>query len=143
MKVKPNWNELEARLDFASLDQKLRNLIASGQLKRTKTASDLLDKVKDALIQARAKGVSIATLAAFLKENGLPVSEPTLRHYLRAQGVKKRMRRTKPHSQSAKPLAPVSSASIKTEPQTAGTHPPKAPLNMRHCGPRIADPKNL
>ncbi len=143
MKAKPNWNELEARLDFTNIEQKLRNLIADGKLKRKKSASDLLDKVKDALIHARAKGVSIAALAAFLKENGLPVSEPTLRHYLRAQGVNRRMRRTKPHSQSAKPLAPVSSASIEAEPQTAITHAPNAPLNLRHRGPRIADPKNL
>jgi hypothetical protein len=148
VKAKPNWNELEACLDFASIDQKLRNLITSGKLKRKKSASDLLDKVKDALIQARANGVSFAALAAFLKENEVPVSEPTLRHYLRAQGVSKRVRRRKTNSQSAGNLpSPVAASAAfvpaKAEPQpTIATLPPPS-LKIRQRGPRIADAKNL
>ncbi len=148
MKAKPNWNELEARLDFTNIDQKLRNLIADGKLKRKKSASDLLDKVKDALIQARANGVSFAALAAFLKENGLPVSEPTLRHYLRAQGVNRRMRRRKTNSQSANASSRRAAASDASLPTKAELQPPLATpavssWRMRERGPRIADVKNL
>jgi hypothetical protein len=95
MKEKCNWNEIEARLNFESVCQKLLNLSASGKLKRRKSAGDLLDKVKDALLKARSDGVSIASLASFLTENGLPVSEPTLRNYLHAQGAHKRRWRRK------------------------------------------------
>jgi hypothetical protein len=88
MKSKPNWSEIEGRIDFGSVNQKLAQFAASGAGRR-KTVADLLDKVKDALLQARSNGVSYRALAAFLKESGLPVSEPTLRQYLSAQGAGK------------------------------------------------------
>jgi hypothetical protein len=74
MQEKRNWNLIEARLNFEDVRQKLLNLSASGNLKRRKSASDLLDRVKDALLKARSDGVSVTALAAFLSENGLPVS---------------------------------------------------------------------
>ena len=105
MKQKCNWNQIEARVNFEDVRQGLLNLSASGKLKRRKSASDLLDKVKDALLKARSDGVSIATLAAYLTENGLPVSEPTLRNYLHAQGAHKRRWRRKAAT-TATPSAP-------------------------------------
>ncbi len=66
MKEKPNWTEIETRLDFESVSQKLLNLSAAGKLKRRKCASDLLDKVKDALLKARADGerANLTTVSA-------------------------------------------------------------------------------
>jgi len=153
MKQKPNWSEIEARLDFESVSEKLRNLSASGKLQRRKSASDLLDKVKDALLKARADGVGFAALAAFLTESGLPVSEPTLRQYLHAQGAGKRQSRRKiavnakpnavsqPKAEPKPEATPMSDLIEERRPETALSSRASSPL--RPNGPCIADPKNL
>ena len=155
MKEKPNWTEIESRLDFESVSQKLLNLSAAGKLKRRKCASDLLDKVKDALLKARADGVSFAALAAFLTENGLPVSEPTLRQYLHAQGADKRRSRRKtavalkpntqqqpkPQPEPKPETKPVQNLIDQSRADTALS--PRGSLGERIRGPRIADPRNV
>jgi len=160
MKEKCNWNEIEARLDFESVRQKLLNLSASGKLKCRKSASDLLDKVKDALLKARGDGVSITALAAFLTENGLPVSEPTLRNYLHAQAVAKKQPRRKSVTTSkpgvqkpqpkpqpeAQPEPKAETRTIQTlidQPRAEATLSELGTFERRSRGPRIADPKNL
>jgi hypothetical protein len=159
MKEKPNWTEIETRLDFESVSQKLLNLSAAGKLKRRKSASDLLDKVKDALLKARADGVSFATLAAYLTENGLPVSEPTIRQYLHAQGADKR----RPRRKIAVALKPDTQQQPKPQPEPQpeprpetkpvqnliersradAPLPPRRSLGERIRGPRIADPRTV
>jgi hypothetical protein len=160
MKSKPNWSEIEGRIDFGSVNQKLAQFAMSGAGRR-KTVTDLLEKVKDALIQARSNGVSYRALAAFLKESGLPVSEPTLRQYLSAQGASKvragrahakkpGANRSAPNAQparesqerkaepSAQPLPSSPVVASKPEPQ-----PEREPWPPRGRGPRVADVKNL
>jgi hypothetical protein len=157
MQEKRNWNLIEARLNFEDVRQKLLNLSASGNLKRRKSASDLLDRVKDALLKARSDGVSITALAAFLTENGLPVSEPTLRNYLHAQGAinRRRHRKTvavskpgvqepqhKPQSPALpepKPETPTAQSLID---QRRAEAAPTTSYRRRE-GPHIADPKNV
>ena len=152
-----NWNLIESRLNFEDVRQKLLNLSASGKLKRRKNASDLLDRVKDALLKARSDGVTITALAAFLSENGLPVSEPTLRNYLRAQGAinRRRHRKTvavsKPSVQEPQPK-PQPPALPEPKPETTTAQSlidqrrveagPSTSYRRRE-GPRIADPKNV
>jgi len=155
MKEKPNWTEIESRLDFESVSQKLLDLSAAGKLKRRKSASDLLDKVKDALLKARADGVSFATLATYLTENGLPVSEPTLRQYLHTQGAdKKRSRRKaaaalKPNTQQQPEPQPEPRPETKPvqnlceQSRADAPLPPRQSLGERIRGPRIADPRTI
>ncbi len=159
MKPKPNWTEIESRLDFESVSQKLLNLSAAGKLKRRKSASGLLDKIKDALLKARADGVSFATLAAYLTENGLPVSEPTLRQYLHAHGADKRRSRRKarvalkPETQQQPKPQPEPQPEPKPETKSIqnlieqsradAPLPPCRSLGERIRGPRIADPRTL
>jgi hypothetical protein len=164
MKEKRNWNLIEARLNFEDVRQKLLNLSASGKLKRRKSAGDLLDKVKDALLKARGDGVSIAALGAYLTENGLPVSEPTLRNYLHAQGAYKRRPRRKAAG-AVTPTVPAAQPAAKPKPHSEAKPGPKpkentiqslidqrraeaaspsAPISYRRSdGPHIADVKNL
>ena len=156
MKSKPNWSEIEGRIDFGQVSQKLTQFAASGAGRR-KTVVDLLDKVKDALMQARSNGASYRAMATFLNESGLPVSEPTLRQYLKTQGGGKRPRarntasnRSEPNTQipretqehkvqpQAQPPQPSDAATRKPEEQ-----PVREPWTPRTRGPRIADPKNL
>jgi hypothetical protein len=147
MKEKPNWTEIESRLDFESVSQKLLNLSAAGKLKRRNTG--LYD----------ADGVSFATLAAFLTENGLPVSEPTLRQYLHAQGADKRRSRRKtavalkPNTQQQpkpqpepqpEPRPETKSVQSLIDQRRADTAlSPRGSLGERIRGPRIADPRNV
>jgi len=157
MKPKPNWSEIENRIDFGSVNQKLAQFATSGAGRR-KTVSILLDKVKDALIQARSQGASYRALAAFLKESGLPVSEPTLRQYLSAQGAAKKVRavkklganRSAPNAQpgcetpsgKAEPPAQQPQPSPVAVPKPEA-QPAREPWTSRPRGPRIADPSNL
>ena len=103
MRSQVNVEEVEKRVDFESVSERLMQLSESGGLKRRKTIADLLDKVKPALEQAREKNVSFAALAEFLKDSGIPVSEPTLRQYLRGKEPRKSARGKKKRATEAKP----------------------------------------
>ena len=145
MKTKTNWDEIESKLNFASIDQQLRELVTKGKLNRRRSVSDLLDKVKDALIAARNQGASFAALSAFLKDNGLPVSEPTLRHYVRKQNAAGRPIRRKRAVKAIKSTAAIAASSPQlTEMKHQTTASAAAPqLKARERGPRIPDPKTL
>ena len=95
MRAKLNVEELEKKIDFESVSNRLLTLSEHGELKRRKTIADLLDKVRPALEQARERKVSFAALTQFLSESGIPVSEPTLRQYLRGIAKKKGRKKTK------------------------------------------------
>ena len=122
--------------------------------------SDLLDKVKGALLKARESGASFAALTAFLRECGIPVSEATLRQYVRAQGGSKKLRRkaaaksvNAPKAEPAAASKSISETKVRIETQTvkdrieenrAANEPAvRDPFAPRVRGPRIADPKNV
>ena len=93
MKEKPNYAELEKRIDFTALAGRLGQLTEADNPQR-KTVFTLLDKVREQILEARRnRKVSYQVLAKELTSAGIPVSEPTLRKYLRAQGVEKKPRR--------------------------------------------------
>jgi hypothetical protein len=152
MKQKPNWSEIESRTDFGSVNLKLEQFATSGAGRR-KTVADLLDKVNDALLQARGSGVSYRALAAFLKENGMPVSEPLLRQYLRRHGANKtratRAPAGKPGAQRAAANASPAletreqKAPVKSAPYVPKVRPLAETDPWEHQGPRIADPSTL
>jgi hypothetical protein len=93
MKEKPNYAELEKRIDFTALGGRLGQLTEADNPQR-KTVFTLLDKVREQILEARRnRKVSYQVLARELTSAGIPVSEPTLRKYLRVQGVEKKPRR--------------------------------------------------
>jgi hypothetical protein len=137
MKPKPNWNEIEERTDFGSVSEKLTQFGASGAGRR-KTVNDLLDKVKDALLEARSNGASYRALAAFLNSNGLPVSEPTLRQYLRTRCV------TSPPSRRKKARVTVSPLKAPHRANKPAPEPIRPQRSERQSGgPRIANINDL
>ena len=160
MKTTAKMEELERSIDFESVSKRLLDLTENGGFKRRKTVADLLDKVKGALLKARESGASFAALTAFLRECGIPVSEATLRQYLRAQGGSKKLRRKSAFKSVTEPAAAPTAApkvfgetKVRIETQTVkdrieenragnapAAHDPFAP---RVRGPRIADPKNV
>jgi ribosome-binding protein aMBF1 (putative translation factor) len=116
MKEKPNYAELEKRIDFTALAGKLGQLTEADN-PQPKTVFTLLDKVREQIVAARRnRNVSYQVLAKELTSAGIPVSEPTLRKYIRAQGGEKKPRHKaapKTGNGDGKPAAPVANAETK------------------------------
>ena len=124
MKEKPNYAELEKRVDFTALAGRIGQLTEQDNPQR-KTVFTLLDKVREQILAARrTRNVSYQVLAKELTSAGIPVSEPTLRKYIRAQGVATKPRKKvapKTGNGDGKPAAPA--AGSETKPATpARTH---------------------
>ncbi|HUK83217.1 MAG TPA: hypothetical protein VLZ12_11370 [Verrucomicrobiae bacterium] len=87
-----NVEEIKRRVDYKSLAQEIIMLSQAGGLKRLTPVVELLNPVKDSLIVARQNNASIRSLAMFLQQRGVPISEASLRRYLREQmnGAKRR-----------------------------------------------------
>ena len=121
MKEKPNYAELEKRIDFTVLAGRLGQLSEQDNPKR-KTVFTLLDKVREHILAARrTRNVSYQVLARELTGAGLTVSEPTLRKYIRTQtGAKKPRNKVAPKTGSGggKPTTPAASA--ETKPAASG-----------------------
>ena len=122
MKEKPNYAELEKRIDFTALAGRLGQLTEQDNPQR-KTVFTLLDKVREPILSARrTRNVSYRVLAKELTSAGIPVSEPTLRKYIRAQGVA-----TKPRKQgraltqsAARPPGPSADGNGSSKPAVPG-----------------------
>lgn len=116
MKEKPNYAELEKQVDFTALAGRLGQLTEADNPQR-KTVFTLLDKVREQILAARRnRHVSYAVLAKELTSAGIPVSEPTLRKYIRAQSAATRPRKKvapKTGNGDSKPAAPPASAESK------------------------------
>lgn len=86
MDEKPNYGELEKRIDFTVLAERIGQLTPADNPQR-KTVFTLLDKVREPILTARRnRQISYQVLAKELARAGIPVSEPTLRKYIRAHG---------------------------------------------------------
>ena len=116
MTKKTNLEEIEKNIDFESVSKKLENLTTTGGLKRRKKVSDLLDKLKPALLSARENKVSLQALTEFLNSSGIPVSEPTLRHYLNLEKGGRKRRTNRPRKPSTQPASPPSGKSTAPAP---------------------------
>lgn len=116
MKEKPNYAELEKRIDFTALAGRIGQLTEADN-PQPKTVFTLLDKVREQILAARReRGVSYQVLAKELTSAGLKVSEPTLRKYIRRQGGERKSRpkaASKNGNGDGKPTAPVASAETK------------------------------
>ena len=114
MKEKPNYAELEKKIDFTALAGRLDKLTEKDNRQRT-TLVTLLDNLKEQLLEARQKrNVSYHTLAKELTEGGLKVSEPTLRKYMQAQGVGKKNRKKGHKARSNGQAHPTATAESQT-----------------------------
>jgi hypothetical protein len=124
MKEKPNYAELEKKIDFAALAGRLDKLTDKDNQQRT-TLVTLLDNVKEHLLEAHEKRqVGYRTLAKELTEGGLKVSEPTLRKYMQAQGIgkksRKKSRKANGNGHAHGSATPESKAPVAATSQTPG-----------------------
>lgn len=95
MKTKLDIAALEHSIDFEAVTQALNKLSSDPPRTRQNSVSRLLDKVQSTLLEARQHGATLAAMNASLKENGICVSEATLRRYLHAHGIRHKSRRRK------------------------------------------------
>ena len=79
-------------IDYAKLEKKLDQLREGKPPRARKRASDVLEPVREKLLELRAKGWTYAQLTAELNGAGVPVKVGTLRAYLRgaAHGANRR-----------------------------------------------------
>jgi hypothetical protein len=127
MKTKLDIAALEHSIDFQAVTEKLDNLSASGSRKRRKSVTDLLDKVRPALLRARQNKVSLAALTASLQESGLSVSEATLRRYLHAHDARHKTRHRKIK------VAPLpGQPAVALPPKTSSNLPPRLARRINH-----------
>ena len=83
MRTAINVEEIKRKIDYASLAQEIVTQSQAGGLQRQNPVAVLLDPVKDAIVTARQNKASVRALVRFFRQKGIPVSEASLRRYLR------------------------------------------------------------
>ncbi|MFZ1073509.1 MAG: hypothetical protein WAO21_08760 [Verrucomicrobiia bacterium] len=74
-----DYEQIAAKLDYATLDKKLEQLAQREPPKKRKTAGDVLEPLRERLLALQRKGWSSAQLVDELKAAGIPVSPARLR----------------------------------------------------------------
>lgn len=127
MKTKLDIAALEHSIDFDAIIQSLSRLSSDPPRTRQNSVSHLLDKVQPTLLEARQSGVSLATLVATLKANGISVSEATLRRYLRSHAKRQKARKKKGKTAPSPEQPPVDLPS-----QSPSNLPPRLARRINH-----------
>ena len=82
MNKRIDYEQIAAKLDYATLNKKLEQLASSEPPKNRKTAVDLLEPLRERLLALQLKGWSSKQLVDELKAAGVPVSPARLRECL-------------------------------------------------------------
>jgi len=77
-----DYTKLAATLDYAALGKKLEQLTQRAPPRKRKTAADVLEPLRERLLDLHRKGWSSGQLADELKTAGVPVSPARLRECL-------------------------------------------------------------
>jgi hypothetical protein len=120
MSTSTDYTKLAASLDYAALEKKLTQLAERQPPKKRKNAADVLEPLRERLLDLQSKGWSSGQLAAELKAAGIPVSPARLRDCLNrwTSGDGKTVRRPARQRQAVAPTAATSPTSTPT-PATA------------------------
>jgi len=82
MSKRIDYEQIAAKLDYATLDKKLEQLAQHAPPKNRRTAVDLLEPLRGRLLALQRKGWSSKQLVDELKAAGVPVSPARLRECL-------------------------------------------------------------
>jgi hypothetical protein len=82
MSKRIDYEQIAAKLDYATLDKKLEQLAQREPPKNRKTAVDLLEPLRERILALQRKGWSSQQLAEELKAAGVPVNPARLRECL-------------------------------------------------------------
>lgn len=82
MSTRIDYGQIAAKTDYAALDKKLAQLAERQPPKNRKTAADILEPLRERLLELHHRGWSSQQLAQELKAAGVPVSPARLRECL-------------------------------------------------------------
>jgi hypothetical protein len=82
MSTRIDYTQIAAKLDYTALEKKLTQLAEHEPPKKRKTASDVLEPLRERLLALQRKGWSSKQLVDELKAAGVPVSPARLRECL-------------------------------------------------------------
>ena len=82
MRTATDYTKLAATLDYAALEKKLEQLAQRDPPRKRKTVADVLEPLRDRLLDLHSKGWSANQLADELKTAGVTVSPARLRECL-------------------------------------------------------------
>ena len=103
MKIRINYGQLAAKLDYATLDKKLEQLSQREPPRKYKTAADALEPLRERLLDLHRKGWSSGQLVEELKAAGVPISPARFRECLnRWKGDIKRVGKSRAGSRQGK-----------------------------------------
>ena len=104
MRTSTDYTKLAATLDYAALEKKLAQLAQGKPPRQRKTVTDVLEPLRERLLDLQRKGWSSGQLAEELNAAGIPVSAARLRECLNrwtegeTGGAKSPTRRRRPRS---------------------------------------------
>jgi hypothetical protein len=112
MRTATDYTKLAATLDYASLEKKLEQLTQRDPPRTRKTVADVLEPLRERLLDLHSKGWSSGQLADELKTAGVPASAARLRECLSrwmagGNGTAKSRTRRKPKHASANTRATI------------------------------------
>lgn len=129
-----DYTKLAATLDYAALEKKLTQLAERQPPKKRKNAADVLEPLRERLLDLQSKGWSSGQLAEELKAAGIPVSAARLRDCLSrwASGDNGTGKRRARRRQVVASTAATSPTSMPTPaPKKPGTDTPPGGFTLR------------
>jgi len=117
MSIPIDYTKLASTLDYALLEKKLDQLTQLDPPRTRKTVADVLEPLRERLLDLHRKGWSSGQLADELKTAGVPASAARLRECLsrwtaRGDGAAKSRTRRKPKRASANAQATLRGATL-------------------------------
>lgn len=111
MSTRIDYSQLADKLDYPTVEKKLKQLAERKPTRKRKTAADVLEPLREQLLDLHRKGWSSSQLVNELKASGVPVSPARFRECLSRwanDGKSRPSRRKNPGSVTAQPSAPAS-----------------------------------
>lgn len=106
-----DYGQVAEKLDYPTVEKKLKQLAERKPTRKRKTAADVLEPLREQLLALHRKGWSSSQLVAELKNSGVPVSPARFRECLSrwaGNGKSRTTRRKQSSSNTAQPAAPAS-----------------------------------
>lgn len=106
-----DYGQLAEKLDYPTVEKKLKQLAERKPTRKRKTAADVLEPLREQLLALHRKGWSSSQLVSELKASGVPVSPARFRECLSrwaSNGKSRPSRRKESGNLTAQPSAPAS-----------------------------------
>ncbi|MCO5050786.1 MAG: hypothetical protein M9920_00570 [Verrucomicrobiae bacterium] len=123
MSARIDYGQVAERLDYPTVEKKLKQLAERKPTRKRKTAADVLEPLREQLLTLHRKGWSSSQLVNELKASGVPVSPARFRECLSrwaSNGKSRPSRRKVSGSVTAQPSVPASQVAQSKSASAAG-----------------------